>query len=112
MTQTQKIKFLALCKAFKVKYELVRHYEICYTALVEKLHAHTLKTGYHDGHYWLVDSWLLKFNRISGTTQSAQAKDLKIGMAKSHLSPIDFLFERFSEIEAYKKKGWIKKEKY
>jgi hypothetical protein len=110
MTQAQKVKFLSLCKEFKVSsYELVRYYEICYTTLVEKLHAKATKERLRHPHspYYLVDSWILAFNRRRGTDQSPCVEDLKVGMAKSHLNPIDFLFERLAEIREYREKKWI-----
>ena len=110
-TKKQKQRFLALCKKFKVKPVLSRYYEICHKELLKKIHATARAEKLHDGYYLLIDHWILEYNRISGTEQSACTDDLKVGMAESDQDPIDFLYERFLEIKEYRKKEWVDKDK-
>lgn len=110
MTKKQTQKFKTLCKEFKVKCILSKQYEICSKQLLSKIHFTAEKERLHDGHYWLVDKWILEYNRRHGTDQSACISDLKVGMAESDLEPIDFLYQRYLEIKKYRKKKWFKKE--
>lgn len=106
MTKKQTQKFKTLCKKFKVKCVLSKQYEICHKKLLEEIHRTAKSERLHDGYYWLVDKWILNFNRRHGTTQNDSTQDLKVGIAKSNLEPVDFLYERYLEIEEYRKKKW------
>lgn len=110
MTKKQKQRFLSLCKEFKVKPVISRYYEICHKILLSKIHSTAKKEKLHDGHYWLIDHWILEYNRKHGSEQSACVEDLKVGMAESDQDPIDFIYDRLLEIKEYRKKGWIDKD--
>lgn len=113
MTKKQKAKFIELCKECGVKPNISKYYEMCHKTLVKKIHSIAKTEGLHDGYYWLIDAWILEYNRESGTTQYAHPDDLKVGMADINQNPIDFLYDRLSEIKKYRKKGWKKiNEKY
>lgn len=109
MTKKQKLKFLILCKTFGIKPTFSKYYEICHKAIVVIIHLTAKRERLHDGYYWLIDRWILNYNRRHGTDQSACICDLKRGMAESDQDPVDFLYDRLQEIKEYRKKKWFKK---
>ena len=112
MTGKQKRKYLLLCKEFNVKPSLLKYYEICHKILVKEIFFKAKAEKLHDGYYWLIDAWILEYNRIGGTDQDASPNDLKVGLAESGQDPIDFLYARLLEIKKYRKNGWKTNKSY